>query len=105
MELVFVAHRSGTSLQIADIAAVIAYDERALKLSCVAGVDAEISGEFHRATHAFGNVDERTIGENSTVEGGKEVVAIGHNRAEIFADEFGIFTNGLRDTAKDDAFL
>ena len=42
MELIFVTHRCGATLEIAHVGAVVGNDECALKLSGVAGVDAEI---------------------------------------------------------------
>ena len=105
MELVFIAHGGGAAFEIRHVAALVANDEGALKLPSVARVDAEVGGEFHRTAHAFGDKDKRTIGEDSRVEGSEVVVAIGDNAAQVFAHEFGIFLDGFRKTAENDALL
>ena len=105
MKLVLIAHRGGTSLKITDVGTVVTHDEGAFELSRSTGVDAEIGAELHRTTHAFGDIDERTVGEHGTVQGCEVVVAIGHYTAQILTYKLGIFANGFTDTAEDDAFF
>ena len=64
MKLVLVTHRSRTSFHIADIGALVRYDERPFKLASSLGVDTEIAGKFHRAAHPFRYVAERPVAEN-----------------------------------------
>src|SRR5690606_9091720 len=60
MKLVLVTLRSGTTFQIRDVRALFRDDQRALELTGIALVDAEIGGKLHRATNALRNVHERT---------------------------------------------
>ena len=105
VELVFIAHRGSATFEVTDIASVVADDERAFKLSRVAGVDAEVGGEFHGAAHAFGNIDKTSVGEHGRVESGEEVISRRHDGAEIFPNEFRIFAHGFADGGEDDTFL
>ena len=105
VELVFVAHGGGAAFEVGDVGIVVADDERALKLPCSTGVDAEIGAQFHGTAHALGDVDEGAVGKDSTVEGGEEVIAIGDDGAEIGAHEVGVVADGLADGAEDDALL
>ena len=105
MELVLVAHWGRAALQVGDVGVVVGHDERALKLSRVAGVDAEIAAQFHRAAYALGDIDEGSVGEHRRVERGKEVVAVGDDRAQILPDEVRVGLYGLADGAEDHALL
>lgn len=105
MKLVFVAHRSGATFEIRDVTTVVADNEGALKLSRVSRVDAEIGGEFHRTANTARNINEGTVGEDGTVERSEIIVAIGNDRAKVFAHEFRIFSHGLTDGAEDDALF
>ena len=84
VQLVFIAHRGGTSLQIREIRAFVGDEKRALELTRVAGVDAEIGAQFHRATNAFGHIDKRTIGEDGGIECRVEIICRRYDRAEVF---------------------
>ena len=105
MKLVFVAHRGGATFEIRDVTTVVADNEGALKLSRVSRVDAEIGGEFHRTANTARNINEGTVGEDGTVERSEIIVAIGNDRAEVFAHEFRILSHGLTDGAEDDALF
>src|SRR5574344_37396 len=105
MELVLIAHRSRTSLKIRHIRIVVGNDERALKLSCIARIDTEITAQFHRTTYTLGDIYERTVAEHRTIECGKEIVAIRHHRTEIFLDKVGIILHGITYRTEDDALL
>jgi hypothetical protein len=91
VELVLVAHRRGAAFEIGDVAALVGHDERALELAGVRRVDPEIGRKLHRAADALGNVDEGAVGEDRAVEAGEIIVALGHDRAEIFPNQVGIF--------------
>ena len=96
-----VALRGGTALKVGHIRALIRDDQRALKLAGVFRVDAEIGGQFHRATHPRRDVDERAVREHSRVQRGIEVVRLGHDAAQIFLDQFGVLFDRLGDRAED----
>ena len=68
MKLVLVTHRSRTSFHIADIGALVRYDERPFKLASSLGVDTEIAGKFHRAAHPFRDVAERAVAEDRRIQ-------------------------------------
>ena len=101
--MVLVAHGSGAAFQVADVAAVVAYDERALKLPGVDGVNAEIGRQFHRTAYVLGDVDKRTVAEYCAVEGGKEVVAIRYYAAQVLAHQVGIVFDGFRNGTEQNA--
>ena len=58
MKLVLVAHRSGAALHITQCRTFVSNDESTLELTGSLRIDTEITGEFHRAAHAFRNVAE-----------------------------------------------
>ena len=103
MELVFVALRGGAAFEVAHVGVVVGHNERALKLACARGVDAEIGGQLHRAAYSLGNIDKRAVGEHRRVEGGIEIVAVRHHFAQVFPDQFGIVLHGFGYGAEDDA--
>ena len=67
MQLVFIALRRGAALKIGHIGALLGDNERTLELAGILLVDPEIGRQFHRAPHAFGDVDERPIGKHGAV--------------------------------------
>ena len=83
MQLVLISAGRGATLQVAHIRALISHDERALKLTCTLGIDAEVGRELHGATHTLGDVAERAIREYCGIECGVEVIGVGHYRAEV----------------------
>src|SRR3546814_138321 len=76
VELVLVAHRRGAAFEIADIRALVGDDQRAFELAGILGVDAEIGGKLHRATHALGHVDEGAVGKDRAVERREIIVTL-----------------------------
>ena len=80
MQLVFIAHGSCATFQITYITTIVAHNEGTFKLSCVASIDAEISGEFHGTTYTTRNVYKRSVREHGTVECSKVIIAIRHYR-------------------------
>src|SRR3546814_13825969 len=69
-------------------------DQRALELPRVLGVDAEICRKLHRAAHALRDVDEGAVGEDRRIQAGMLVVAVRHDRAEIFPNKPRIILYG-----------
>ena len=57
-------------------AVVVGHDERAFELPCAGGVDAEIGRQLHRAADTFGYIHKRSVGKDSRVERGIEIVFI-----------------------------
>ena len=105
MQLVLVAHRCRAAFEVAHVCVVVGNDERALELTRVACVDAEVGAKLHRAAHALGYVDERSVGEHGAVERCEEVVAVGHHASQVLAHEVGMVLYGVAYRAEDDAFL
>src|SRR5262245_56850093 len=97
VELVLVAHRRGAAFEVAHVGALVGNDQRALELTCIALVDAEIGRQLHRAAHARRHVDERAVGEHRRVECGEEVVGDWHHGAEILFHQLGVLLQGFRD--------
>ena len=82
MQLVVVIGRRCAAFEIADIRALFRDDQRPLKLARFFVVDAEIGRKLHGAAHSFRNIDERTIGKDSGIQGGKIVVADRHDGSQ-----------------------
>ena len=105
VQLVLVAPRGGTPFQITHVGPFVGDDERAFELSRTLGVDAEVGRQLHRTAHPFGNVAERSVGEDRRVERRIVVVGAGHHAAQVFLDEIGIVADRLRDRTEDDSLL
>src|SRR5262245_18189594 len=95
MELVLVALRRSAAFQITDVSADVGNDQRPSELPRVLDIDTKVSRQLHRAAHALGYVNERTIAEDRRVQRRVKVVAHRDDAAEVFAHEFGMFTHGL----------
>ncbi len=95
MQLIFIAHRSRTSFQIAHIGAFIGNDQRALKLPRADGVDAKIGRKLHGTPHTFGDIDKGTIGKDSGIEAGKKIIRMRHYAAQVLLHKVGMFKNRL----------
>ena len=61
MQLILVAHRGRTTLQVADIGFVIGHNQGALELACIGSIDAEVGAQLHRATDSLRNIDEGSV--------------------------------------------
>ena len=105
VELVLVTARSGTTLQIAHIRALVGHNQRTLELTRTRRIDAEIGRELHWATHTLRDVAERAIRKDCRIECRVEVVGIRHHRAQILTHQLGIIPNRLRHRAEDDSLL
>jgi hypothetical protein len=79
MQLVFIAHRGCASFQIAYISVIVGHYQRALELACAGGVDSEISAKLHGASHPFGDVHERSVGEYGRVQSRVKIVSVAHH--------------------------
>src|SRR5574344_1815543 len=82
MQLILITHRSGTSLQIGNIAIIVGNNQGTFKLTCIRRIDSKISGQFHRATYSLGNIDKRTVTKDCRVQSSKEIIPIVYNRAQ-----------------------
>ena len=105
MKLVFITHRSSTSLHVTHIRALIRHNQRPLELSCSCRIYTEITRQFHRAAHPFRNIHERTVTEHGRIERRIEVISHRHHRSQIFLHKVRMFTNGLRERAENYPFL
>ena len=105
MQLVFIANRSGTAFEIADGRALVGNDQRALELTGFRSVDPEVGGKLHGTAHALGHIHKRAIAEHRSVKRGKEVVAVGHHRSQVFLHQVGVILHRLREGTEDDAAL
>ncbi len=105
MELVLITHWCGTSLQVRYVCIIIGDNQGTLKLTCVAGIDTEVTTQLHRTTHALRNINEGTIAEHRTIECRIEVVTIRNNRSQIFLHQVRMLLDGLTDTTEDDTLL
>ena len=105
MQLVLVAHRSSTSLKITDVGIIVGYNQRTLELSGITRINTEITAQFHRTAHAFGDIDKRTVTKHGTVQCCEEIVAVGHDGAEILAHQVAMLLDGIADGTEDDALL
>ena len=64
MQLVGVEHRCRAALEVAHGSSFLGHDQRALELSCIAGVDAEIGRQLHGTLHTLGDEHEGAIAED-----------------------------------------
>ena len=103
VQLVFVPLGRGAAFQVAYIAAFVGDDQGALELAGVGLVDTEVGGQLHGATHALGDVDEGAIGKHGAVQGGIEVIALGHHGTQVFLDQFRMVLDCLGNGAEDHA--
>src|SRR3546814_19264799 len=78
-------------------------DQGALELAGVLRIDAEVGAELHRTAHALGDVGEGAVGEYRRVQAGVLVVAVGHHRAEVLADQLRMVFHRHGNRAEDEA--
>src|SRR5437016_11772747 len=95
MQLVFIKLRRRAAFKIRNVSAFFGDDQRALELSRLRIVDAEVSRQLHRASHTFGNETETSIGKDRTVQRGVKIIVRRHHRAQVFAYYLGMLFNGL----------
>ena len=105
MKLVFIAHRGGASLEIADVGVFICDDESSLKLPGVGRVDSEVGRELHGGANPFGDITKGSIAEDGGVQRSVEVVTVRNHRAQVFSHEIGVLAHRLRKRTEDDAKL
>ena len=97
VQLVFIAHGRGAALEVTHVRTRRRDDQRALELTGVLGVDAEVGGQLHGAAYAGRYVHKRAVGEDRGVERGEEVVALRHDTTEILLDERRVILHGFRE--------
>ncbi len=100
VKLILVAHRRRAALEIAHVSAGVRNDQRALELTGLRRIDAEVGRQLHRATHALRHIDERAIGEHRRVERGVVVVRVRDDRAEILLDQLRMLLHGFGEGQK-----
>ena len=105
MQLVLVAHRGCTSLQIRYVGIVVGNNQCTLKLTCVTGIDAEVRAELHGAANTLGNINKRTIAEHSRVECCKEVIFVRHYCSQVLTHQVAVLLDGLANRAEDNTLF
>ena len=85
--------RRGAAFHIVHVRAFVGDDERALELSHVRGVDAEVGLQRDVHVHALRHVHERTARPGGRVQCTELVVFRGDDSAEVFLDELGVFAH------------
>src|SRR5690606_10191119 len=103
MQLRLVSLRCGAALKIADVAALIGDNKRALELARILGVDAEIGAQLHRAAYTRRHINERTIREHCAVQCRVEVIADRHHRAKIFTHKIRVIADRVGNRAENHA--
>ncbi|MNZ97911.1 hypothetical protein D3C78_1171760 [compost metagenome] len=83
VQLVAVAHGRRTPFDITDVTAFVGHQNGALELSGFFGVDTEIGRQFHRATHAFRDVNKGPVRGHGGIECSKEIIVTRHNGADV----------------------
>jgi hypothetical protein len=87
------------------LGALVDDDERALELTGVLAVDAEVRLQRQRHLHARRNVHERATRPDGAVER-RELVVLGrHDRAEVLAEDVRVFLEALVGAHEHDAEL
>ena len=97
MQLVLIAHRSRTALEIRYVCIIVGDDQGTLKLTCISGIDAEIRTQLHRTAHTLGDIHERAIREDRRVQGCEIVVTIRHHRTQILTHQIRMLLDSLTD--------
>src|SRR5439155_8744866 len=83
VQLVYVADGRSAAFEVTDVGALVGDDQRAFELARVRRVNTEVGGKFHRAANPLWHINERPVSEHGRVQRGEEVVAVGHNRAQV----------------------
>ncbi|MPN42199.1 hypothetical protein SDC9_189755 [bioreactor metagenome] len=105
MQLVAVAHRSRTALDIADVAALIRDQNGAFKLPGFFCIDTEIGRQFHGATHAFRYINKRAVRCHRCIQRGKEVVITWNHGAQILFYQLRMIVNRLTERTENNALF
>src|SRR5487761_1566171 len=105
MQLVLIANWSRAAFEIAHMRALIGNNQRALELSGIGSVDAEVGRKLHRAMHALRHIYKRAIAEHSRIQRRKKIIAEWNHRAQIFLDQVRMLLRGFRKRAEDHALL
>jgi hypothetical protein len=86
-----------------DLSALVRDDQRALELSDVPCVDAEVRLERDPRVDPRRDVDEATARPDRAVEGCELVVVVGDDLPEVLADDLGVLFDRRVGVAEDDA--
>jgi len=105
VQLIFIALRSSTALQITYIRPLVSYNQRTLELTCTLRIDTEVGRKFHRTTHPLRDIAERAVRKDRCIECCVKIIGIRHYRAKILAHQLGIFAYSLRDWTEDNTLL
>ena len=105
MQLVLVAHRRRTTLEIRHISIIVSDNQRTFKLSRIPGVDAEIAAQLHGAAYPLGDIHKRAVAEHGTVQCRKEIILIRHHRSQILTHQIGMLFDSVANRAEDHPFF
>ena len=101
----FLPDRGGTPLQVAHVGAFLRDNQGALELTGLSVVDPEVGHQIHRTAHTLGYIGEGAVAEDGRVEGGVEVVGVGHHRAQVLLYQLRVVVDRLGEGAEDDPLL
>ena len=105
MKLVLIAHRGGTTFKVTDIGFIIRHNQCTFELSGIGRIDTEIGRKLHRTTHAFRDIDKRTVREHRRIQCGKEIITITDHASQILLDQIGMMLDGFAERTEDNALL
>ena len=105
VQLIAVAYRGGTALNIADVAAFIGHQNGTFKLAGFFRVDTEISRQLHRATYAFWYVNKGAVGGHRRVERREEIIVRGYHGPNVLFHQFRVVVNRFAEGAENDPLL
>ena len=81
------------------------HDQRALELPRLRIVNAEVSRQLHRTTHALRDKAETSIRKHCAVQRRIEIVIRRHDRAQILANNFRVLSDRFAERTEDHAVL
>ena len=108
VQLLAAEFRCGAAFEVAHAGTFVGDNQCAFELARFLVVDAEVGGKVHRTLDSGRDVHEAPVAEYCAVECREcreVVVARGHDRAQVFLDELGVFLDGVADGAEQDAHL
>ena len=105
MERVGAVRGCGTTFHIVDITVLVGDDERALKLPDTGHIQTEICLQWHRDVYSGRYIDKRAARPDGSVDRRKLVVLDGHDGAEMFLIDLGVFFESVVAAEKDDSLI
>ena len=103
VELVLVPHRRRAAFEVGNVRALVRDDQRPLELAGLSRVDPEVGRQLDGTANAFRDVTERTVREDGGVQGGKKIIRVRDDRADIFPHQVRMLAHGFRERAENDA--